>query len=549
MILSTTPTRPRQISDEPKGLWVDYYYDQSAAYRAVKFIERELRHSEGEHAGQPFQLLWWQKRLVLKLFGWKRRSDGMRKHRFVVLHIPKKNGKTALDAAISNYAAFADKEPSAHVALLAADKEQAGEAFKAIANQVIASPKLVSMANVYKRSIFIPRSLSSIRVLSKAPGGKHGPNWQMVVVDEGHAIENKETVDNVTAGIIARRQPIIFYSSTAGIDETHWYYELYQYAKRIASDPSIAPEWLVAIYEADPDKWEDEAEWIKANPSIGHIITIEALRREFILAKQLPTHEAKFKRLYLNIWSAVDIQAIPMERWAMCVRENIPEEMLRGRACYVALDLAATTDFASAALIFPPFKACDADGNVLLETDHYEIIMKYWFPESNVQLRKKKLGGFDITPWVKSGHITLTDGEVIDYDNIENTIVAWDSSYDIREIAFDPWNSSQLVAKLDGRGYTMVKMRQGFATMSDPTKSFLGLILQQKCNTRDNPVLTWNARNLRTEQDPAGNIKPSKRRSKEKIDGIVAVIMGIGRALVNAPVVSIYESQDIKVIG
>lgn len=549
MTPSITQTRPKQVSDEPKGIWVDFYYDCHSAKRAVKFIERELLHAEGEHAGHPFILLWWQKRLILKLFGWKRRVDGMRKYRVVVLHIPKKNGKTALDAAISNYAAFADKEPSAHVALLAADKEQAGEAFKAIVNQVMASPKLSSMAMVYKRSIFVPRSLSSIRVLSKAPSGKHGPNWQMVVVDEGHAIENKETVDAVTAGIVARRQPIIFYSSTAGIDEHHWYYELYQYAKRISEDPSVNPEWLVAIYEADPDKWEEEEEWIRANPSIGHTITLEALRREFVLAKQLPTHEAKFKRLHLNVWSAVDVAAIPMERWEMCARDEVPEEMLRGRACYVALDLAATTDFASAALVFPPFKAVDENGEVLLETDHFEVVMKYWFPEGNVQLRKKKLGGFDIMPWAKAGHVTLTDGEVIDYDNIENTIVDWDTLYDIKEVAFDPWNSSQLVAKLDGRGFAMVKMRQGFATMSDPMKSFLGLILQQKINHRRNPTLTWNARNLRTDEDPAGNIKPSKRRSKEKIDGCVALIMAIGRSLVNVQTGSIYESQDIKVIG
>lgn len=551
-ILGTNDTeRPRHISNEARGPWVKYYYDLPAAKRAVRFIEKQCIHTEGtRHAGKAFKLLWWQRRIVLKLAGWKRRSDGMRRFRVVFLFIPKKNGKTFFESALCNYFAFADKEPSAHVALLAADKEQAGLAFNFISSQIRANPKMERRAEVYKRSAFIPESLSSIRVLSRSPGGKHGPNWHVVMVDEGHAIKDHETVQNVTAGIIARTQPVTMYASTAGISQDHWFYELYLYAKRIAADQSVNEEWLVAVYEANPDKWEDRSEWVKANPSMGVTFNLEDMERQYQLAKDLPTERNKFKRLHLNIWTEDAVAAIPMERWNKCVGGELEMEYFKNKPCYIGCDLASSEDFASIVQVFPPFRHFDIEGTLVWESTKFVAFAKHYFPRENIKLRKEKLSGLDITPWAEAGWVTLIEGEVIDYGVIEQDIIEMDKLYDVREVAFDPWNAVHFANRLgEIYGFQMVKMRQGFATISDPTKQFLAHILKYGLDHRGNPVLDWNARNLRTVEDPAGNIKPHKGKSKDKIDGISAFIMGFGRALVNVVPVSTYETNEVKVMG
>lgn len=527
---TTVPTRLL----EPKGHWVKFYYDKADADRAVRFIEKQLVHTQGKHAGTPFKLEWWEKRAVMRFFGWKRRDNGRRRYRVLFIFVPRKNGKTALAGAIASYALYADRETAAQVVCAASDKEQAKIVFNMVKDAVEANPLLNGMSQVFKTSIYTPRTNSVFKVLSKKPNTKHGGNTSAAIIDEVHAIEDQELVDVITTGTIARSQPITVYASTAGFDKTHFFYDLYLHAKRVQADPSIDETWLPLIFEADPEKWKDPEEWKRANPNFGVTMDMESFEADYRLAMELPRYENTFKRLRLNIWTEQDTRFLPMEKWYPCYYPEATIEELRGRDCYVGLDLASTTDFASAAFVFPPFGS----------REFYDVMMYYWFPQANVALRKKR-ARMDIQPWVTEGLINLTSGEVIDYEHIRETIKQMNRLYRVREIAIDRWNAAQLSTQLDNDGFTVVPFGQGFASMSDPTKQLLGLVLARKLNHRNHKVLTWNASNVQVEEDAAGNVKPSKKRSKEKIDGIVAVIMGLSRAMVNQPKVSVYNQRGL----
>lgn len=530
----------RSIEDkQPKGQWINFYYDRKAANRAVKFIEKQLVHVEGKHAGEPFLLEWWEKKLILKFFGWKRRDNNARRFRVLFIFVPRKNGKSALAAAIALYLMFADKEPAAQVVCAAADKNQAGIIFNMASNMVVANDTLGSMAKVYKASIFAPQTNSALKVLSKKPNTKHGANLHGVLADEVHAIEDRELIDVLTTGTIARKQPVVVFTSTAGFDKTHFFYGLYCYAKTVAADPSKDETWLTAIYEADPENWKDPKEWIRANPNFGVTMDMESFEQDFRIALEVPAYENTFKRLRLNIWTEQDTRAIPMDKWALCYKPEAKIEELLGKTCYAGMDLASTTDLASLSLVFPPFG----------DRDFFDVLMFYWFPEGNYKQRMKKLGAVDIMPWNKSNHLTFTEGEVIDYDLIRAKFNELGKLYKIKEIAIDRWNATQLSTQLDNDGFTVVPTGQGFATMSDPTKFMLGLVLQGRLNHRNNPVLEWNARNFCTEEDAAGNLKPSKKKAKEKIDGCVSLVMALGRANANQPKMSAYANRGVRVIG
>lgn len=538
LLLETTIPSPERRAT-PRGVWLKYWYDRAEALRAVRFIERQVIHVEGVHAGKPFILERWQRRVIMKFFGWKRRDNGTRRYRRLFIFLPRKNGKTALAAAIALYLQFADREPAAQVVCAAADKDQARIVFNMASEAVKANPLLSGMATVYKTSIFCPSTNSVFKVLSKKPNTKHGANTHGAVIDEVHAIEDRELVDVITTGMIARKQPVTVFLSTAGFDKTHFFYGLYEYAKAVQRDPSIDEAWLSVIYEADPAKWKDPEEWKRCNPNFGVTMDMDSFELDFRMACEIPAYENTFKRLRLNIWTEQDSRLIPMDRWDACIFPEWGVEVLHKRICFGGLDLASTTDLAARALVFPPVDTMD----------FYDVQMRFYFPEGNLALRRRRLGATDVEPWARAGLIRLTEGEVIDYDVIREDLNRDSEEYNIKEIAFDRWNATQLAGQLDADGFTVVPTGMGFATLSDPTKFLLGLILSRRLNHRGHPVLAWNASNVGSEQDAAGNIKPSKKKSKEKIDGVVALILALSRALVNTKTESVYKKRGIITIG
>lgn len=512
-----------------------YRFDERAAETAVRFFERLLRHSKGEWAGQPFELQPWQAEIVREVFGWKG-PGGTRRYRRVYIEIPRKNGKSVLSAGLALFLTFADGEPGAEVYSAAADRDQAAIVFEQAKEMVQASPALMKFAQVYKRAIVVPESLSSYKVLSSDAPTKHGLNAHGVIFDELHAQPNRELWDVLTTSQGTRRQPLVIAITTAGYDRNSICWEQHEYARQVNAGIIDDPTFYGYIAAAEPeDDWTDPVIWAKANPSLGVTVKEEYLRTECDRARQVPAYQNTFRRLHLNQWTQQEERWLDMAAWE-ATAGVVDEKALEGKACYGGLDLASTSDIAAFAMVFP------------LEDGQFAAVMRFWIPRENMMERARR----DRVPydaWVRDGFVTATPGNVIDFTRIVADITALGKRFKLKEIAFDRWGAVQVSQELTNAGFVMVQFGQGFASMASPTKELLRLVLDGKLRHGANPVLRWMADNVTVQQDPAGNVKPDKKKSREKIDGVVATIMALDRALRNeGPKPSVYESRGIVVL-
>ena len=494
-----------------------FWFDQDAADRAVKFFELCLTHTKGEWAGQPLKLSDWQaERIIRPLFGWKR-QDGTRRYRTAYVQIPRKAGKSTLAAGIALYLLMADGEPGAEVYSAAADRDQAAIVFEMAKGMADASKPLRTRLQAFKRALVMPSTASAYKVLSSEAYTKHGLNAHGIVVDEVHALPDRELWDVLTTSTGARRQPLTVAITTAGYDRHSLCYELYDYGCKVRDGIISDPTFLPVIYEAGADDdWKDAATWRKAHPGLGISVKEEYFAAECAKAQQLPTYENTFKRLLLNVWTEQDTRWLPMDTWDGCGGE-LPD--LEGLPCYAGLDLSTTTDITALVLAFPK------GGTVYL-------MPFFWVPRDGIAKRAKR----DRVPydaWVAHGLIEATEGNVIDYDAIRTRINALAERFHIKEIAIDRWNATQLATQLTGDGFEVFGFGQGFASMSAPCKEFERRVLGREIHHGDNAVLRWMASNVSVTIDPAGNMKPDKAKSTERIDGIVASLMALGRVIAN----------------
>lgn len=517
-----------------------YYFDERAAAVAVAFFEKLLVHTKGEWAGQPFKLQDWQRDEIIRpLFGWKRRDDNTRRYRRAYIEVPRKNGKSTIAAGIALYMLFADGEPGAEVYSAAADRDQAAIVFDEARRMVENSPHLTRRSESYKKSIVVPSSHSVYRVLSADAHTKHGFNAHCVVFDELHAQPNRDLFDVLTTSQGARRQPLLVMITTAGFDRNSICWEQHEYAVRVKQGVIDDDEFFAFIAAAeDKDDWQDPTVWAKANPGMGVTVKVDYLRAEAQRASQVPAYQNTFRRLHLNQWTQQDTRWLSLEAWDAC-QFAVDERLLNGGMCYGGLDLASTSDIAAFVLDFPP-----EPGD---ERGVHQWLAKFWIPEENIVERSRR----DRVPydaWVREGLITATPGNVIDYSKIVMDIEALGLIYDIQEIAFDRWGAVLVSQQLEGAGFTMVGFGQGFVSMASPTKELLRLVLDGKLAHGRNPVLRWMADNMVVTTDAAGNVKPNKEKSREKIDGIVAGIMALDRAMRHANTGSVYESRGLRIL-
>lgn len=513
-----------------------FYFDERASVVAVNFFERLLVHSKGEWAGQAFKLADWQRDDIIRpLFGWKR-EDGTRRYRTAYIEVPRKNGKSTLGAGIGLFLLFADGEPGAEVYSAAADREQAAIVFDEAKAMVEASAPLAQRADVFKRAIVCPSSRSTYRVLSADAFTKHGLNAHGVLFDELHAQPNRELWDVLKTATGARRQPLVVAITTAGYDRQSICWEQHEYARQILEGVIEDDSFFAYIAAADQDDdWTDPGVWMKANPNLGVSVKLDYLENECRLARQTPAYQNTFRRLHLNQWTQQETRWLPLEAWDRCAEPPIDVKLLAGAPCYGGLDLASSSDIASLVLVFPPEPG---------EDEVYVWLPFFWIPQENMVERARK-DRVSYDAWVRDGLITATEGNVIDYGFIVRDIERLGEQFNIREIAFDRWGAFQVSQSLEGAGFTMVGFGQGFVSMSPPTKELLRLVLDGKLRHGGNPVLRWMADNMVVSTDPAGNVKPNKAKSREKIDGMVAGIMALDRAVRHAAAGSVYESRGI----
>lgn len=497
------------------------HYDKKKADRAVTFIEN-LCHTKGKWAGTPFWLLPWQEQLIRDIFGIVK-PDGNRQFRTAFVEICKKVGKSELAAAVALYLLYADNEPSAEVYGAAADKQQASIVFDVAKQMVEMSPALMKRSKLMgaTKRIVNYSNAGYYQVLSAEVGGKHGFSVSGLVFDEIHTQPNRQLYDVLTKGSSdARQNPLHFIITTAGNDRHSIAYELHTKAVDILEGRRVDPTFYPVVYGLkDDEDWEDEANWYKVNPSLGYTVDIERLRDAYREAKQNPADEITFKWLRCNMWVSSTVAWIPD---AIYMRGNEPIDMdvLAGRDCYAGLDLSSTGDITALVLIFPPRD----------EEEKYVLLPYFWIPEETIP-RRVKANSVPYDIWEKQGYIMSTEGNVIHYDFIEKFIMDLSEKYHILEIAVDRWNATQMIQNLEGEGFTIVPFGQGFSSMSAPTKEFYRLLMGGRIIHGGNPVLRWMAGNVVIDTDPAGNIKVTKAKSKEKIDGIVAAIMALDRCI------------------
>ena len=509
-------------------------FNPVAANNALRFFENELRHTKGAKAGSLLSLEQWQKNLIATAFGWKR-SDGTRRYRYVYVEIPRKAGKSTIASGVALLLLYVDGEPGAEIYSVAGEREQAAIVFDMAKQNVIQNSKLSDVSKLYLRSIInfdrrsgVPRG--SYKVLSAEAAGKHGYGPSGIIFDELHVQPNDKLWEAMRSGVGARSQPLTFAITTAGFGRASLCWDQHTLACNVRDGILPNETILPVIYAADPtDDWTDPAVWAKAQPNLGISVPLSFYEDECKLAQQSPSYENTFKRLYLNLWTEQKERWLQMEKWDAI--DTLLGD-LSGEPCWAGLDLSTTTDLTAFVLAFQL-------GDCLAVQPYF------WIPQNRAQKAEQR----DRVPyslWHREGFIQYTPGDTVDYDYIRRDINKLNEQFNIQEIACDRWNATQLITQLQGDGFDVVAFGQGYASMNGPAKEFEKLVLAGQLVHGGHPVLRWNAANVATMTDAAGNIKPAKDKSSGRIDGIVAAVMAIGRATTNVPQQSYYDSHPVE---
>ena len=511
------------------------HYDKKKADHVVNFIQ-QLKHSDGRWAGQKMQLLPWEEQIVRDLFGIIG-EDGYRQFRNAYIEIAKKNGKSTLSSALALYLLYADGEPSPQVFSAACDRNQASIVYNEAEKMVKSNPQLLkrSKVNASIKRIVSFNPAGFYQVLSAETGSKHGLNISGLIFDEIHAQPNRKLYDVLTKySGSARTQPMFISITTAGNNKESICYELHIKAQDILAGKRHDPSFYPALYNLAPDDdWHDEKNWYKANPSLGQTLSIDRFREDYQNALENPAELNTFKQLRLNMWVSSSVQWIPEHIYDLG-NKTVDPERLRGRDCYAGLDLSSTSDITAFVLVFPPGPG----------EEDYIVLPYFWLPEDTLDLRCRR-DHVMYDSWSVQGYINVTPGNVIDYRFVQDFIEKVCEKYHVKEIAYDRWNATMIVQNLLDEGLPCVPFGQGYKDMSPASKELYRLIMEGHVNHGGNPVLKWMATNVVMEQDPAGNIKPTKAKSIEKIDGIVALIMAMGRCVLHENADSIYDQRGI----
>jgi phage terminase large subunit-like protein len=552
----------RHLNDLKTGAERGLVFDAKAAQRALNFIGL-LCHSKGEWAGQPLRLEPWQQFITWCIFGWKRSphprwvverngqkedTAGTRRFRTVYIEIARKNGKSTWLAAVLLYLAFSDEVPGgetgAEVYSAATKRDQAriihGEAMRMVRKSAILRRNGVQL---YKDSIFNLDRAQKFEPLGADSDTMDGLNVHAAGLDELHAHKKRDVWDVLETATGSRRQPMILAISTAGTNRMGVCFEKHEYTRRVLDRIVEDDTWFGIIYTLDEgDDWRDENVWIKANPNLGVSKKWGDMRTKAERAKSMTSALNAFKQKELNIWVQGEIKWMNMDAWRLCRGPVEALELpahLAGRTCYSGLDLSSISDLSALVHVFPP----------LTEEEPWFVICRFWVPEDNL-IRRVKDDAVPYNTWQAEGYLTATPGSVIDYDWILEEIEQDAEQFQVMGIPYDRWNAETLRQMMIKKGLTMdvFPFGQGYQSMSPPMKELERLVIGKKLAHGDNPILTWMADNLIARTDPAGNIKADKERSKEKIDGIVALLMGLGWAMRNQgeTVGSVYDERGLR---
>ncbi len=492
-----------------------FQFNAAFAQHAINFIE-ELEHTTGEHAGRKFLLEGWQAFIIWNLFGFLN-PDGSRRFSRAYVEVPRKNGKSTFSSAVMLYGLIADDEAGAQIYSAATKLDQAmmvfGESVRMAQNTEWLKDAVVVNNSVNNRRIIHEQNL--YKPLEWNPNKQDGLNTHMAVIDEYHAHPNDELYNVIFNSMGARRQPLLFTITTAGFNRESACYRHRGYCVNVLNGAIKDDALFSVIYTLDDgDDWMDEKVWAKANPNWGVSVYPRKLQQALTEAKEYTSKEVEFKTKLLNVWTDTEQTWISDNIWKQCDGDD----ELEGEQCFGGLDLASTGDFCAFTLYFP---------------HNHAVRTWYFLPEESVK-KRNDAAGQAIREWVAKGHIIATDGNVTDYGFIKAKICELATKFDIKDVAFDRFNASQLVIELQNEGLTMFPFGQGFVSMSTPTKELERLVKDGKLRHAGNPVTRWMMSNILLRTDPAGNIKIDKGKSGDKVDGPVSIVMALGTAMQSA---------------
>ncbi|HVJ09703.1 MAG TPA: terminase TerL endonuclease subunit [Acidisarcina sp.] len=511
----------RHVRDLKDGAARGLIFDRKAAQHVIDFFPLYLLHTEGEYCDQPFVLLPFQQAQLWILYGWKWKATGYRRFKFAYNEIGRGNGKSAFASGLCIYELKFFGEPGAQVYSASTDKKTAKLVFDTADLMVKKSEWLSERILCSRDNLSIAGTASKFEPCASEDMNLMGLRPSFVVLDELHAHRTSGVWDVFVTAMGKRRNPLLFAITNSGYDRHSVCWNQREYSTKVLLGIIEDDTWFAWICGLDDgDDWEDERNWIKANPALGFLVRIEDMRSQAAKAKADPSALNSFLRFRLSVWTSSHSAWMPMDKWDLCATE-VDRLALRGRRCFGGLDLSTTIDISAFVLVFPP------EG----DDKQWYVIPYFFLPEEAIESRSKR----DRVPydvWARQGLFTLTPGDVIDYDFIRSQVNELAAEYEIKEIAYDPYNAQQLVTQLTGDGFEMVVLRQGFLSLNAPTKRLMELVLTGVLAHGGNPVLRWMASNVMVAIDAAGCIKPDKAASREKIDGIAALVDALARAIV-----------------
>lgn len=491
----------------------DCYFDIEAYLHVKQFFDKHVKHVKGEWAGKPFVLEPWQQKLIANLFGWKK-PDGTRRYRTLFFYVPRKGGKSTLLAGCGVYMLGEDGEPGAEVIGAASKKDQAMMVYIHARGMVQKDKYLSDKYRIYKSpvSIVLKEDEASVyKLIAADDEGEHGASIHCGILDELHVQKNRDLYDVIDTSMGSRRSPLLLIATTADFDRPSICNEKHEYACNVRDNIIHDPSFLPVIYEASvEDDWHSEEVWKRANPNWGVSLKIDFFKSQYRKAVAEPGFENTFKRLHLNVRTEQAVRWLSMEHWKKCTKKVSEDDLLRTH-CYGGLDLSSNKDLSAFALYFPEYKA---------------LKLWYWLPKDNINLFEK------YSEWVRTKRIIATEGNVIDQRAIESKIAEINEQYRIIDIGFDAWDATNISIRLqEDHQIEMVKFPQNFGGLNEPSKAFESMIIDHTLVHNNDPVLLWMAANVAKKENENEQIRPTKKDSYGKIDGVVASIMAIGRAL------------------
>jgi len=507
----------RHFADKEKSArnraW-KYKFDRAKAERFCAFQEC-LPHIKGKWAGTLIELEGWQCFIGCSLFGWVHRSTGLRRFRRGNIKVPRKNAKSTIAAGTGLFMLVADGEYGAEVYAGATSEYQAFEVFRPAKLMVEKSPEFQANFGVIAgaKAISQLKSSSFFKPLIGNPGDGASPSCS--IHDEYHEHQSDEQVDTMRTGMGAREQPLQLIITTAGDNISGPCFMEFEDGKKILEGVVENDEVFVIIYTIDEgDDWTTEEALRKANPNFGVSIDAEFLRHQQKEAIKNPRKQAVFKTKHLNIWVGAMDAFFNAQKYRACKVDGLKIEDFRGKPCYIGLDLASKIDLAALEVMFP------------LGEDRFARFGKYFLPEAAVYDTPRD----HYKAWAKEEWITVTDGEIIDFERIKDEILNLSSMYEVQQIGYDPWQATQLATELMKEGAPVIEYRPSTGTMSEPMKKLDALIRAGKIQHNGDPVAAWCLSNVVAYTDAKDNVYPRKAREENKIDAAVAMIMALGLA-------------------